>query len=344
MQSDLMLFPDLDIQQKTWHIGLSEPLCASLKQRASRIKGVFVQATMAIGEELASAQKELAYKDSGFVKWLEEEVGLDHQRAYEYIQIWEHYKMLPESGNILSVGRSVLLLSSKEDVPQSAREAIIKEHESGEKVTLERAKEIIEEHKLRAEKAEEKATATQQHLNSFTRLSDEKIGALSQQIADLEEALKKAVTPEQVEVTPQVTLDKIANLEELTRKQQERNGLLSEHIEKLNAELLKQTDANEARRKQEQYATGIKSEWKKATDTLYKALAAFMGQIPSPIAIQVFEGDEWARYDKIDQALKNCQEIFSRVQIERYGGLFVDSNSFHQELTVYGQAQTIDAL
>lgn len=329
MDNQLMLFSEMEVQQKTWHIGLSEDLYATLRLRASRIKGIFVQATLAIGEELASAQKDLAYRDGGFVKWCEEEVGIDHQRAYEYIQIWDGYKMLPLSGNISSIGKKVLLLSSKEDVPQTAREEIVDRTVAGEKISLDEANEIIESHKRRAEEAEQKAKDTQQKLDySYTKRDE-----LSQQIAELEEKLRTAETPPTKEVIPQATLDQIDKLKKLNKKQKERNDMLSEEIGKLRDELLKQRDANEERRKQEQYVFGIKNGWKKATDVLHKALSQFMVEIPSPIALQAFEGDEWARYDQIEQALQYFQCEFAKLKNARYGDQFIDASV--EALAVY---------
>jgi len=148
---------ELDAPQKTWHIGLEDGLQDTLRQRAAKIKAVVAQANFIIGEELATAQQELTYKNGGFVKWLEEEVGIDHERAYEFIRIWEGYKMLALSANISGIGKKVLLKSSRDDIPESARQEIVTRHTSGEKITMAVSDEIIERHKAEAEAAKQQA-------------------------------------------------------------------------------------------------------------------------------------------------------------------------------------------
>ncbi len=161
---------ELDTPQKTWRIGLEGQLQDTLRKRAAKIKAVVAQANFLIGEELATAQKELTYKNGGFVKWLEEEIGIDYQRAYEFIQIWENYKMFPLSGNISEIGKKVLLAGAKKDVPDSARQEIVARHEAGKKVSLADADEIIERHKAELEELKE---ANQELQRDFELFKDE---------------------------------------------------------------------------------------------------------------------------------------------------------------------------
>jgi len=290
MDNNLILFEDASIQQKTWHVGLSNELQATLRQRAVNIKVISLQATLAIAKELTEAQKELLYKNGGFVKWCEEEVGIDFQRAYEFITIWESYKMFPESGNILGISKTVLLDSSKKDVPQSAREEIVERHKKGETITIAASNEIIERHKAeanaanqRAEESEKKAASSQQKLDLFSQLSEGKIGELNKQITDLQEKIETLSTPEKVEVTPQAVLNDIAAMKAQIEKLTEQKALLSKKSTELADDLKKERAANKAQREQERYEAQIKDSWKKATDELYKALSKFNGQLPSPI-------------------------------------------------------------
>jgi len=177
-------------------------------------------------------------------------------------------------------------------------------------------------------KAEEEAATAQQQLGIFqshSQLAQSKIDELNKQITDLVKQIKTIETPERVEVIPQETKEKIASLEAQVKTIAEQKGMLYQETEKLTAELRKQRDANESRRKQEQYEFEIKSGWKKATEALYKALSQFIGQIPSPIATQVFEGDEWGRYDQIEQALKHFYEAFAGIKTTKYSNQFVES-------------------
>ncbi len=175
-----------DTQQKTWHIGLEDKLQSTLRQRAAKIKAVVAQANFIIGEELATAQKELTYKNGGFVKWLEEEVGIDHERAYEFIRIWEGYKMLALSANISGIGKKVLLKSSKDDVPESARQEIVSRHEAGEKITLALSDEIIERHKAEIAALEAEKQQLQSQFNYFKQDAEQQQAQLNAKIDELE--------------------------------------------------------------------------------------------------------------------------------------------------------------
>jgi len=293
------------------------------------------------GKDLLEARgiKNLSYKH--FISWAFISYGWGESSVKDKINIALRWGPITPTVGVIE-DRAMYLLSTK-FTPETARKEAKELLSFGEDIDEERAKEIRDAHKAR-EEAEKRTKETQQQLNFFTKLSDEKIDDLSQQIDELAEKLRTATTHAIKEVVPPYVLDKVANLEALVSKQKERIDLLEAHSEKLAAELQAQLDANEARRKREQYEAGIRNEWKKTTDALCKAMTAFIGQIPAPMDIEVFEAREWAKYDQTEQALRNCQEAFTRVKNARYGDFFVDSHPYHQEMTVYEQAQTIDAL
>jgi hypothetical protein len=226
VNNELTLFGDTDIQQKTWHIGLSDELVSSLRQDALDVKTIFVQATLALGKKLAEANAKLAYKNGGFVKWAKEEAGLDHERAYEYIRIWDGYKMLADSANISEIGKSVLIASSREDVPESARKEIVTRHEAGEKITLKVSDEIIERHKAEVAALQSKTRQLE------IKLADEQetVRVLELRIDDYES--RPEPKPERVEVPviPPETQAKIEQLEgkvsDLTQKNKNRYCIL----------------------------------------------------------------------------------------------------------------------
>lgn len=228
---------ELDTPQKTWHIGLEDRLQDTLRQRAAKIKAVVAQANFLIGEELATAQKELTYKNGGFVKWLEEEVGIDNERAYEFIRIWENYKLFADSANISSLGKSVLLAGAKEGVPESAREEIVTRHEAGEKITLAVSDDIIAKHKAELEEEREARQELQRSFNLFKEAREEEKKRLNNKIQAVEH-------------------EKTAKEDEILRyKQLEATlGNVTQIQEKLRREARQQLDKDLEKQRQEQKA------------------------------------------------------------------------------------------
>lgn len=313
MENKLTLFDNatVDGQQKTWHIGLSNELQSSLKQRAVNIQLIYLQATMSLGRELAEAQKELSYKNGGFVKWCEEEARVDHQRAYEYIQIWENFKMLPLSGNILDIGKKVLLAASKKDVPQSARQEIVERHEAGQDITMALADDIIRKHKeeveaerQRADQAEEEKKLTQQLLFSERSQSQEEIDKLNLQITALKKEKDDLSKPDEVikEVDKPETIKRIEELEAEIKKTTQQRDNLSQLVDELSADL----DVKETQREQEARALKIRQEWQKATETMYKNINQFLGKLPLPLDTQVFDTDDWAMLDQVEESFQRA--------------------------------------
>ncbi len=281
---------------------------------------------IAIGQDLLDVKKDLDHGE--FQNWLKAEFDMSERSAQQFIQVATKFGGLTKSAKIADLTPTILYLISSPSTPsviadqviagdipantEAIKEASRKQREA-EKLALQA--------KIEAENAKAQLGIFQAH----SQLAQAKVDELSQQITALEEKLRTAQTPEKVEVIPQATLDKIANLEALVKKLKEHSQNLSNENEKLVTDLRKQREANEARRKQEQYEAEIKSNWKKSTEALYKALSQFVVSIPSPIAVQVFEGDEWARYDQIEQALKHFYEAFTNIKITRYGDQFVES-------------------
>lgn len=319
--SELTLFNDTEVQQKTWHIGLSDELQTRLRQRATNIKVISLQATLAIAKELAEAQKELAYKNGGFVKWCEEEADIDFQRAYELIPVWESYKMFPESGNILGISKTVLIESSKKDVPQTARQEIVDRHQSGEKVTLALSEDIIKKHKgeveaekQRADEAEQKRKLAQQQLFTTQAQAQEDSAKLNQQIEELKKKIEKLSKPEEIikEVDKPETKARLEQLEAEKEKLIQQRDNFKQLADELSTEL----DAQEEKREQEARYLKIRQEWQKLADAMYKSVVKFLGQLPTPVDMEVFESDERARLDQLIEVFRRganeCSQLHSK--------------------------------
>lgn len=335
MNNELTLFPELNTQNGkgihslSCYQGLSEEAIDRLEGYVLDIHNIANRASFDLAMVLCKARDEYKHnKHGGFEGWIDQALGWDRKTAYNTIQRYEKFgtgEYIPQLDNIVLTAQYRL---SAPSTPIEAREEALERAESGEKITVAKADELVKKWQRIAEEKEKEAKDAQSKLGIFqahSQLAQAKVDELTQQITDLEEKIKTIQTPEKVEVIPQTTLDKIANLEALVKKLKEHSQNLSNENEKLVTDLRKQREANEARRKQEQYESEIKSNWKKSTEALYKALSQFVGSIPSPIAVQVFEGDEWARYDQIEQALKHFYEAFTSIKGTQYSNQFVES-------------------
>lgn len=307
MSSELVQtgFFDLELtQEKTWHVGLEDKLQNMLRQRAAKIKAVVAQANFIIGEELATAQKELTYKNGGFVKWLEEEVGIDFERAYEFIRIWENYKMFALSANISSLGKKVLLAGAKKDVPESARQEIVTRHEAGEKITLAATDEIIARHKAEVEELKETNQELQREYDLFkddrererreydSRLTtieteksfkedeilgykqakaviDQKLKSNQEEIERLKADLEEKPEPEKVEVEVEKLVTP-PEVEENIKSMKERIAALEEEQSKLlSASSSKSSELEELAQERDKLAKEVDGLKKLANDNLF---------------------------------------------------------------------------
>jgi hypothetical protein len=245
MNNELTLFPELPIQEQTWHVGLSNGLHASLKQRAKNIKNIVTKAALEIGKELYEAREELHTEtQTGFDKWIEEETGLSRGYAYSLIDTYRQFENCLVTRQFS--GESMRVLSGP-SIPQSARDEAINRAESGEKITVATAKEIGEAHKAReeAEEAKEEAEQKVKELEELLktkaelaqleidRLSQEveelqekqsEIDRLNEQVAELQQELEDTPKPDEVSVTEyKDTEETLKHIEDL--KEQNKSSL-----------------------------------------------------------------------------------------------------------------------
>jgi DNA repair exonuclease SbcCD ATPase subunit len=391
MNYELTLFPEFDMQQpnqKTWHIGLTEELQSTLRQRARNVKKISALAILMRGREFEVAQQELRYVDNGFVKWCEEEACTDNERAYEEIKIWKAYgqllslflqnsaktpdtEMFAESANI--PGRTVLLESSKDDVPQSAREEIINRHASGEKVTIEEAKDIIEYQKQvkeASEKAEEDAKkradaerkleeAEKQAKKAEDKLKEqeEEEGILQELIRGLREE-KEKIEASKVQTIKEDTDETIQKLKDMDRKinllegkqkkSEEDKKKLEDDLKLTTDQKKNLSDAKKDLEKQikeyrdndrkHKHIERTRTRFGQARDAIRHGLQQASARWISPIdAEQAFEPDDWAALDQTLADLKRWEEECLQLK-KSAASRFIDSSPVVEAPLVYIEA------
>ena len=103
-----------------------------------------------VAANLKSAHDELANNKSGtFGKWVEAKCGFTVQTANKYLKVLDAFGYLKPSFKYIDA--SALYFLSKDTTPEEAAEDAIKAAESGEHITLRRAKEFAAEYTVEAE-------------------------------------------------------------------------------------------------------------------------------------------------------------------------------------------------
>ena len=290
--------------------GLPVETVASLRQRAFRIKGIVHAAAVEVGKEFAEAKKEITpYKNGGFEQWVETETGITRAYAYQLINAYEKFG---EVYNNYTLSNTAMLLLSSPSVSQEARNEAIQRAESGEKITVKIAKEIIEA-KQAQERAEEEAQrayeeakkASQQlwQTQEVSRVRSEQLNAEIDRLKLEIELLKK---PAVISPEAQTEIDKLT-------KQRDN---LSQLVKDLSADLDTLREDKEVKRAQEVQDLRIRQNWRSTTDAFHKQVLKLLGQFPAPIDTQVFEAEDWERLSQVQELARRfqaeCSNLHSR--------------------------------
>jgi DNA repair exonuclease SbcCD ATPase subunit len=348
----------MDIVQTTFdYAGLDEAKRVRVQVKAESIKARMKRTAediIAIGLDLIAVKGELGHGQ--FLQWIKAEFGMSDRHARNFMAVATRFSNKSEiisdlSPTILyelaapSTPDEVIQEVLSGDLPANleaikiGKEAVMlasRIHEAEEK-----AKRLEEEARLtlaRANEAEQKAKDATAQLSIFqahSQLSQDKINELTKQIEDLQEQLDTMSIPEKVEVVPQSALDDMELMKSQIAKLTEQKKLLSDETKKYSEELRAERKANEAVRNQERYEAQVKDKWRNATDALYKSLTQFIGQIPSSIDLQIFDGEDWARYTQIEGAIKHFMEIFMELKRARYSQ--VVDNVYDTSLVTIGE-------
>jgi len=276
-----------------------------------------------IGFNLIALQEEHSKDGHGDFTTVElPKLGIERTFAHRCIRVARLY----ESSSVASLQRTNLpalpmsrweQLASPSTHPQVIEQVLSGEIEATAQ-SIKEANERAKQAEQAKEEAEKQAATLQQQLTLFSELSQSKIDALTEQITELQEKIQIIQTPETVEVTPAPVLAQMEQMQaEIETLTAERARLADKtvHLTENIHELRKRTeDEREAAR----YAVQIKADWKKATETLYKACAQFVGSLPSPLDLHLFEAEEWARASQAARALEHVREKLRELLDARY--------------------------
>jgi hypothetical protein len=274
------------------------------------------------GRDLLEAKTRIGH--GHFVDWIRARFDMSEDTAQNLMNVTRNFGEIP-NGSVFA-DRALYLLSRKstsEDARQEAKDRAV----SGEEITFDVAKEIVETKKaLKREQearieAEKKAGDIQTQLSLFqshSQLAQAKIDALQEQI----ETIQK---PDAIEIMPPEAVDRIAKLETELKEMTERRNNLAEIRTKLSEELNATRDANKARREQEMYEHKVNSRVIKYTDSLGREMNQFLGSVPSPFETEVLTGDSWQRLENTERMARRVLDEIA--EVKKYGGRILESSA-----------------
>lgn len=237
------------------------------------------------------------------------------------------------------------------------------------------AQEVIRKAQEAEAEARAEATVKQQLLLKTEREATSKIDGLTQQIEDLQEKMRTIVIPEvrieekQVIAIPQETQEKLATLQQSVKTLEEdlkkekvavppsaqsKLESLQKQLERLKEEREQQEkekeqqeerikklneDINTAIHKREfaENADRIRQGWRMITSEVHSSMMRLLGQWPTPIDVQVFDADDWARVDHLKSTLRRVLEECDNLRYES-DGMVVNSEGSTYALSTYDMA------
>jgi hypothetical protein len=166
-----------------------------------------------------------------------------------------------------------------------------------------------------------------------------KVETLQEQVNTLTlslESQKETISPETQKKmeTLQKQLDKLKEerkLQESTLESQK------ERIHKLNADI----DTFIHKREFAENADRIRQGWRLITSEAHSCLMRLLGQWPTPIDVQAFDADDWARVDHLKSTLQRVLEECNHLRFSGEG-IIVDMNTSTRALSLNGQAVVYD--
>jgi hypothetical protein len=127
---------------------LNESVSAQIKFCASEIHQRIRQSAQAIidiGERLARVRELLQHnKKGGFQQWLAAEFGWSRSTAYRYMQVYEIFGNYPTVGQ-LPIEQAALYKLADSSTPEEIRQDAITRASHGERITAQKAREMISE-------------------------------------------------------------------------------------------------------------------------------------------------------------------------------------------------------
>lgn len=311
------------------------------------------------GKDLLEARaiQGLPYKE--FIAWAHAAYGWGESAVNDKMNIALRWGPITPTIGVIE-DRARYLLSTK-TTPEPARQEAKTLLDSGVDVNEELAKQLRDKHKADLEEAERAKKELQRQFDLFRESSQKELDlfkwekalqdserdaklkkleddlkATSEEKEKIAQSKKETIlqdTPETKAKLEQLDKD-IKALEKKEKKLKSEKKVLSDEAKRLGDELVAQRDANEARRKQEEYEQQIKDQCKESNQAIQKAITQYVGHLPTSLASQIYTFDEWAMLDQTDKLLDYCKEAIAHARLDRYKSQFIDVNA-SSDLVVY---------
>jgi hypothetical protein len=137
-----------ETQHEFDYFSLDESVSAQIKTCANEIHQRIrqsAQAVIDIGERLAHVRDLLRHnKRGGFQQWLTAEFGWSKTTAYQFIQVFEAFRNCPPVGQ-LPIEQAALYKLAASSTPDEVRQDAIARATHGERITAQKAREMISE-------------------------------------------------------------------------------------------------------------------------------------------------------------------------------------------------------
>jgi hypothetical protein len=237
---------------------------------------------VAIGENLLTVQKQLP--EMKFSAWLRTEFALSRQSAYNFMKVAS--KFGGRCKTVLQLPASVLYELA------SSSEVIIEQVETGQlPPTLDAIR--------TARESERQARARQATIEQLTR----DLEGLRQHLCEMpvpqveiREVEKRVVPPEAI--TQLNTLQQ--NIVTLTEQRDTLSKQLSELHEEVRAGASERLEGEQERR--------VRLNWYRITSEFQRSIRSILSQWPSPLDVQAFEADDWARLSHMRELARRFLE------------------------------------
>lgn len=324
-----------------------------------------------IGKNLQSVSD--ALPQGMFLPWLKSEFGMSQPIAYNFMQVAKRFDgkiinfiNLPVSALYLLAAPKTsqeavdeaLERSQKEKITQALAKQIIEEQEARKKAEQSevqaRADQEVIQHLLL--KTEEEASSKIEDLQNQIAVLQQKMAELTTppveyvekpvwpedkvaELADLQkgiDALNATLEAEKRNIPPdaQKKIDTLQTLLDKLREERKQQEELSKQqearIKKLN------DDINTAIRNREfvENADRIRQGWRTINSEVHSCLMRLLGQWPTPVDVQTFDADDWARVDHLKATL---QRVLDECNSLRYSSndMVIEANGHPYALSAY---------
>lgn len=285
----------------------------SLDQQEAVIDALKNRIILEKGELYIAAKKRLEH--GAFLDWLAE-INVSHATAKHYMQI------VRELGDELANGLRVSHLAFRQwigIVHSPEKKQIVAKIEAGEieatpagvNSALEAAKKrMAESDKARLE-AQEAARLAQQELFNEKKQNQARIEEYNQQIEEYEEKIATLTTPQEKIIhkdTPETKTELLRLQSKVSELTTQRDNLALE-----NKELSADLDVVETKHEEDARILRVRQEWQRSADAMHKSIVRFMGQLPMPLDAQLFESDDWAMLNQVEETFQRGIEACRNV-------------------------------